>query len=105
MAITYTWNIKNMMRQVDTKFVTSVMYELEGTDGTKTGRAPGNITFDVPVDLSKIKPYEELTQADVAQWLQDSIPPERLDVLKAVVNAQINGPSAPTQESGLPWSN
>lgn len=105
MAITYTWKIKSMLRQQDTGFVTNVTYEITGTDGTKTGRAPGFINFTAPADLTKIKAYDSLTEADVLAWVQASVPAARVTMMETMIASQINTPAPPVMVSGTPWSN
>jgi len=107
MATTYTWTI-DQMYTLDTPepgFVVNVLWTLTGVDGQYTASIGGNSQFTV--QEGTFTPYDQLTQAQVIGWVQDSLGPDGIANFEANVQGQINSmitPPVSPQNTPLPWT-
>lgn len=99
MAITYTWNVVQMDAYPEkdglTDVVFTVHWTLSGTDGTYTGGAYGSVGVTLD-EGGSYTPYNELTQAQVIGWVQESLGAEQVASLEAGVASQIEQQINPT---------
>jgi len=100
MATTYNWNVVQMDRLTSDGFVVTVHYTVNAVDGNYTASTYGTVGYTEQPDEQYI-PYEELTQAEVVGWVQDSL---GKDTVEAGLDAQIEAQKNPVQESGVPWA-
>ncbi len=107
MATTYTWTV-DQMYTLDTPepgFVVNVLWTLTGVDGQYTASIGGNSQFTV--QEGTFTPYDQLTQAQVIGWVQDSLGPDGVANFEANVQGQINSmitPPVSPQNTPLPWA-
>jgi hypothetical protein len=106
---TYTWTIDSMytVNTPDPDYVVNVLWTLTGVDGQATASIGGNTTFDSSVQPASFTPYDQLTQAIVLGWIQDSLGADGISNYEACVQGQIdsilNPPVSPSNQP-LPWS-
>lgn len=95
----YQWNVVQMDRLAADGFVTTVHYNVSAVDGEYTASTYGTVSY-TPAS-SPMKPFADLTQAEVVVWVQDSLGKATVEESLA---AQITAKKNPTTESGLPWA-
>jgi len=96
---TFNWTIQQMDRLTAEGFVVTVHYNVYATDGTYSASTYG--TCGYTQESSTFIPYDDLTQAIVVGWVQESL---GKDTVEASLQAQIDALKNPVQESGLPWA-
>ena len=86
-----------------TGYVVNVLFTVSGTDGTHTAQIGGNLSFTPEANESNYIPYDQLTQATVLGWINES---GQLPNLEANIDGQIASmvtpPVSPTN-TPLPW--
>jgi hypothetical protein len=95
----FTWQVVQMDRKTVDNFVTTCHYTVSATDGEYNASTYGTVGYtesDAPV-----KPFADLTEAEVIGWVQTSLDK---DTVEASLATQIEAQKNPVQESGLPWA-
>jgi hypothetical protein len=116
--ITYTWHITEMTSYSayescptcnveDNELFENVVYnigwKLIGTDEAYSGYAIGAQSLPVNID-SNFTPYEQLTQAQVLQWVFEQMGEDTINVLKQNISLQIqNQIETGSKKLMLPW--
>lgn len=98
---TFNWQIVNMERLTSDGFVVTVHYNVSASEEANNVSTYGTTSYTQTEGASYI-PYENLTQAIVVGWVQEAL---GKDVVEASLQSQLDALKAPTQQSGLPWSN
>jgi hypothetical protein len=86
-------------------FVVNVLWTLTGVDGQYTASIGGNSQFTV--QEGTFTPYDQLTQAQVIGWVQNSLGADGIANFEANVQGQINSmitPPVSPQNTPLPWA-
>jgi hypothetical protein len=99
------WTIPSLTRTLPDGWVFTAHWRVSKTDGAATGAVYGTISFPAkpPSDPDFI-PYEDLTEAQVVQWVKDAMGANQVAAYEAAVQGQIDAQINPTQASGTPWS-
>ena len=109
MAITKTWEVNTLQRELADGYVNKVIYRVKGTDGTYETRATGEVDLPKPETLV---PYKDLTQDTVIGWVKAKLNSEtdtegkaidRVAEIEAAIDANINLQKTPTHGTGTPW--
>jgi hypothetical protein len=100
MATTYNWNVVQMDRLTSDGFVVTVHYTVNAVDGDYFASTYGTVGYTEQPGEQYI-PYDQLTEAEVVGWVQDSL---GKDTVEAGLAAQIEAQKNPVQETGLPWA-
>lgn len=98
--MTAQFKIVNMERDATTGFVNTVHWEMVETAGEFSGRVYGSIGLEGEL----VTPFEQLTEAQVVQWVEEAMGAETLAAHEANVAAQIQAQKNPVTASGTPWS-
>ncbi len=115
MAITVTWSVKDMKRDVTSGGVKLVYWDCVATDGTHTectATEAGKLRLEPDASADGFVAYDDLTEATVLDWVYDSLieGEETADEAKArvaenrtgKVEAQVARKTA--EASGTPWA-
>jgi len=109
MAITKTWEVNTLQRELADGYVNKVIYRVKGTDGTYETRATGEVDLPKPETLI---PYKDLTQDTVIGWVKAKLNSEtdtegkaidKVAQIEAAIDANINLQKTPTHGTGTPW--
>ena len=109
MAITKTWEVNTLQRELADGYVNKVIYRVKGTDGTYETRATGEVDLPKPETLV---PYKDLTQDTVIGWVKAKLNSEtdtqgkaidKVAQIEAAIDANINLQKTPTHGTGTPW--
>jgi hypothetical protein len=75
MAITKTWTINTMQRDISDGYVNTVLYCVKGTEGPdEKGTFLGEVSFTKPSSLpSDFVAYDSLTESTVINWVKSAI--------------------------------
>tara|TARA_R110000787_G_scaffold127490_1_gene238935 strand:+ start:41 stop:343 length:303 start_codon:yes stop_codon:yes gene_type:complete len=100
MAVTHTWSIANLERQVEGDGVIVVHWRLNSTDGNNSASAYG-ITNQTPdSDYEDFIPFNDLTEEVVLNWVWSQVDKEGNETKNS---DKIELLSNPVIVSGLPW--
>ena len=109
MAITKTWEVNTLQRELSDGYVNKVIYRGKGSDGTYETRATGEVDLEKPETLI---PYKDLTEEKVINWVKAKLNSEkdaegksidRVAQIEAAIDANINLQKTPTHGTGKPW--
>ena len=107
MAITKTWEINTLERDVSDGFVTKVIYRVKGlSDSVEKSRLTGEVTFTKPDSLpSDFVAFASLDASTVLGWVKAAINASDTNVaaMETTLEAQVNEVLTPTTASGVPW--
>ncbi len=110
MAITKTWEVNTLQRELADGYVNKVIYRVKGPDGTYETRATGEVDLPKPETLI---PYKDLTEEKVIGWVKAKLNSEKdadgktIDVvanIEAAIDANITAQATPKHGTGVPWS-
>ena len=93
----YNWNVVQMDRKSADGFVTTCHYTVSAVDGEFTASTYGTVGY---TEEGAFTPYNQLTQAQVVGWVQDSL---GKDTVEASLATQIDALKNPATLSGTPW--
>ena len=99
-----TWTIGTLERELTDGGVTVAHWRCteEETVGEETFSASsyGTVGFTPDPTASEYIAYDSLTEADVLEWVWDSV---GQDTVEAALAAKIEADKNPTSGSGVPW--
>ena len=107
--ITVRWTILNLKRQIESGYVYSVDFALNGTNDFHTHGLTASINLEKPENLV---PYKELNETTILKWIQDKLDKENsFDEVRNPSSADLENQmkgiiqekTAPTLGDGLPW--
>ena len=106
MAITASWEVNTLDRELSDGFVNKVIYRVKGLDdGTEKARATGEVNFTKPSSLpSDFKAYDSLTESDCLTWVKDTLGSTEVTAIETNLTNEINLINTPTTGTGKPWS-
>lgn len=97
------WTVFNLVRVVPDNVVELVCCTVSLTEGehTVTDKVYQRVPYKSPADPGFI-PFEQLTEQQTIQWVQEQLGPERLSQIEKGLQQTINEQKKQTVE-GLPW--
>ena len=96
MTATINWSIQQLDRKTEDGFVTTAHWRCDATDGEYCAGVYGTAGFSGELAT----PYEELTEAQVLEWVWGSIDKEETE---SNLIKQIEAQKHPVTATGLPW--
>jgi len=114
MAITTTWQVNTMERDLSDGHVNKVIYRVIGKDGdTEKDRATGEVNFTKPSSLpSDFVAYEKLDEATVLGWVKTKLNEEkdmdgkavdRVSIIEKDIKDKIAILNTPVTATGKPF--
>jgi len=103
MAVTKTWSINTLERELADGYVNKVIYRVDGADGTYTFRGTGEVDLPKPETLV---PYADLTEEVVLGWVKAKLDADTAGTVANIETAVENGVNiqkTPTHGTGVPW--
>ena len=108
MAVTKTWEINTLERDLSDGFVKKVIYRVIGlSDSVEKSRLLGEIIFTKPDSLpSDFVAFASLDASTVLGWVQTALGSTEVSRMETNLEAQVNKVLTPTSATGLPdgWS-
>ena len=105
MAITKTWQVNTMERDLSDGHVNKVIYRVKGMDGdTEKDRATGEVSFTKPSSLpSDFVAYDKLDEATVLGWVKTAIGADDVAAIEKVIEDNIAIINTPVTATGKPF--
>ncbi len=110
MAITKTWEINTLERELADGYVKKVIYRVKGIDGSEEkARATGEVELEKPETLV---PYKDLTESTVIGWVKAKLNTEvdldgkavdRVALIEKALEDEIALLNTPVTATGKPW--
>ena len=103
MAITKTWEVNTLQRELEDGYVNKVIYRVKGSDGTYETRATGEVDLEKPETLI---PYKDLTEEKVIGWVKAKLDAQEAGTvakIEAAIDANIAAQKTPVYGTGKPW--
>ena len=105
MAITKTWEINTMERDISDGYVTKVIYRIIGlSDSVEKHRFTGNVTFTKPESLpSDFIAFASLNAATVIGWVKTAIGADEVAAIEKAIEDNIAIINTPVTATGKPF--
>ena len=108
MAVTKTWEINTVERDLSDGYVTKVIYRVKGidsSDSTEKARHTGEVALATkPESLpSDFVAYDSLTSSTVLGWVTSSLGTDEVTAIETNLEAEVNEVITPTTGTGVPW--
>ena len=101
MAITKTWEVNTLERELADGYVKKVIYRVKGIDGEEEkARATGEVELEKPETLI---PYKDLTESTVLGWVKTKLGTDKVAVIEKALEDEIALLNTPVTASGKPW--
>ena len=101
MAITKTWEVNTLERELADGYVKKVIYRVKGIDGSdEKARATGEVNLETPDTLI---PYEDLTAETVVGWVKTKLGTDEVAAIEKTLEDQIALINTPVTAIGKPW--
>tara|TARA_X000001388_G_scaffold74839_1_gene68519 strand:+ start:604 stop:924 length:321 start_codon:yes stop_codon:yes gene_type:complete len=106
MAITKTWQVNTLERDVSDGHVNKVIYRVKGIDGSEEkSRETGEVNFTKPSSLpSDFVAYDSLSESTVLGWVKTALGTDQVASIEAKIDADIALINTPVTAVGKPWS-
>jgi len=101
MAITYTWTIPTVERNLSDGGITTIHWRCTGVDGDHSASSYGTTGHEPDASDSGFIAYDSVTEANCIAWVQAALDK---DAIEAAIAAQIEADKNPTSGSGQPWA-
>ena len=109
MAITYTWSIVDMERQITmgdkSDVITQIRYQLDGTETVDGKEHTGSMSETVNVELGSqtFKAFSDIKEADAIQFVKDKLGADGIANSELNVSNQISESQTPITATGVSW--
>tara|TARA_Y100000996_G_scaffold412719_1_gene399451 strand:- start:427 stop:732 length:306 start_codon:yes stop_codon:yes gene_type:complete len=101
MAITKTWEVNTLERELADGYVKKVIYRVKGIDGSKEkARATGEVELEKPETLV---PYKDLTESTVLGWVKTKLGTDKVAAIEKSLEDEIKLINTPVTAEGKPW--
>ena len=101
MAITKTWEINTLERELADGYVKKVIYRVKGIDGSEEkARATGEVDLEKPKTLI---PYKDLTESKVLEWVKAKLGTDEVSRVEKMLEDEIALLNTPVEATGIPW--
>jgi len=101
MAITKTWEINTVERELADGYVKKVIYRVKGIDGKEEkARATGEVELEKPETLI---PYKDLTEDTVIGWVKTKLGTDEVTAIEKSLTDKIALINTPVTATGKPW--
>lgn len=101
--MTTTFKISQMDRLTADGFVVTVHWTASQVDGDFSASTYSTVSFTEQPGQSLV-PYEDLTEAQVIQWVKDSLGEEGVAAIDTALANNIADQKAPKVAAGVPWA-
>ena len=110
MAITTTWKIAELERDIATGGVKVAHYRVDSVDGSGdesyTAGAYGTMGFEPDATAKDFTPFEDVTEAQVIGWVKEALGgDEKVAEIEQALADKIEADKNPVTAVGVPWAN
>ena len=105
MAITKTWQVNTMERDISDGHVNKVIYRVIGKDGdVEKARETVEVNFTKPSSLpSDFKAYDSLDEANVLGWVKAALSVNTVSAIEKILEDKIALINTPVTATGKPF--
>ena len=101
MAITKTWEVNTLERELADGYVKKVIYRVKGIDGSEEkARETGEVQLEKPKTLI---PYKDLTESTVLGWVKAKLGTDEVTAIEKFLEDKIALINTPVTAEGKPW--
>ena len=101
MAITKTWEVNTLERELADGYVKKVIYRVKGIYGSEEkARATGEVELEKPETLI---PYKDLTESTVLGWVKTKLGTDEVARVEKWLEDEITLINTPVTAEGKPW--
>ena len=100
MAITYTWTIPTVERNLSDGGITIIHWRCTGVDGEHSASSYGTTSHTPDASAEGFIAYDSVTEANCIAWAQAEV--NQSDVESGIA-AEIAASKTPTTGAGTPW--
>jgi len=101
MAITKTWEINTLERELADGYVKKAIYRVKGIDsGEEKARRTGEVHLEKPKTLI---PYNKLTESTVLGWVKEKLGTDEVAAIEKSLEDEIALIKTPVTENAKPW--
>ena len=101
MAITKTWEVNTLERELADGYVKKVIYRVKGIDGSEEkARATGSVELEKPKTLI---PYKDLTEETVLGCVKTKLGTDEVARVEKWLEDEIALINTPVEATGKPW--
>ena len=100
MAITYTWTIPTVERNLSDGGITIIHWRCTGVDGEHSASSYGTTSHTPNASAEGFIAYDSVTEANCIAWAQAEVNKSNVE---SGIAAQIEADKAPTTGAGVPW--
>jgi len=97
---TFNWTLPTLERQTADGFVYTAHWRCTASDGDFSASSYGTAGFSQDPEADSFTPYEDLTEAQVLEWVWESVDK---DATEAALAQKIEDQKHPTTAAGTPW--
>ena len=113
MAVTKTWSVIDLTREISDGYVCLVHWKLTGTEGDKTVESTGKTKLQRP--SSDLEPYDSLTEEKIIGWVKAKMNAESpaitdidtgktaVERFEAIMDKKMGWLNAPATANGKPF--
>tara|TARA_B100001093_G_scaffold456598_1_gene467659 strand:- start:305 stop:613 length:309 start_codon:yes stop_codon:yes gene_type:complete len=101
MAVTYTWTIPTVERNLSDGGITIIHWRCTGVDGDNSASSYGTTGHEPDASADGFIAYDSVTEANCIAWAQAALDK---DATEAALAAQIEADKNPTSGAGTPWA-
>jgi len=107
MAVTKTWEVNTMERDLSDGYVNKVIYRVKGiddADSTEKARATGEVSFTKPSSLpSDFIAYASLTESTVLGWVKTALGTDEVTSIESGLDTEVGLVNTPVTATGKPF--
>lgn len=100
MSNTYLYNVVNLIRDSKDGIVVGANFTITASNGTDSYTVNSQTAFPAPTGA--IIPYDQLTEAEVIGWIENTVGAQSEELANSELAAYIERKSQPTA-NGTPW--
>lgn len=109
MTTKVNWKVLNLKRQIESGYVYSVDFAINGSNDFHTHQMTASLGLEKPENLV---PYADLTETTILKWIQDKLNAQNAEDkvrnpssadLENQMKGIIQEKTAPTLGDGVPW--
>lgn len=101
MAVTYTWTIPTVERNLSDGGITIIHWRCTGVDGDYSSSSYGTTGHEPDADAEGFIAYDDVTEANCIAWAQAALDK---DAIETAIADDIAVQKTPTTGSGQPWA-
>lgn len=99
--MTVTWTIANLERNSADNGVTVAHWRCTAEDGDYSASSYGTVGFEPDPADEGFVPFDQLTEANVLEWVQGAVD---VEAIESQLAAQIEQQKEPPIVTGMPWA-